>query len=93
MSDTPRTNALINKEEWVEHTWRDKFNEAVRLCFALERENAALRCANARWETAVLACVDCANNREDEWGERAVDSFAFLYAAIAAARAKEGGAT
>jgi hypothetical protein len=59
----------------------------------LKRENAALRCANARWETAVLACVDCANNREDEWGERAVASFAFLYAALDAARATQGGAS
>jgi hypothetical protein len=88
VSDTPRTDGKAHTHPFF---YVEAMYVSAEFARELERENAALRCANARWETAVLACVDCANNREDEWGERAVASFAFLYAALVAART-EGGA-
>ncbi len=91
MSDTPKTDALINKEEWVENTWRDKFNEAVRLCFVLERENAALR---QRLDDAVtsLCTISQQAGRTKELEEMSeIRGYAFsrYSAAIDAARAKE----
>jgi hypothetical protein len=35
-----------------------------------------------RYQSAITACLDWANGRQSEWGERAEKAFAFLDAAI-----------
>jgi hypothetical protein len=48
-------------------------------------ERAARQKAEAeveRLKKAITNCLDWANNHEYEWGERAVNAFAFLHAAI-----------
>lgn len=56
-----------------------------------DQELAALRARvaeldKARWESAVRNAVKWSNGREYEWGDRAENAFAFLHAAIDAAK-------
>lgn len=52
-----------------------------------EADNLRERVAKAETQAsmlkqAIVSCIDTANNRESEWGNRAIDSFEHLYNAI-----------
>lgn len=49
----------------------------------LRQENAALRAERDAAVTAIRGCVDWANGRECEWGDRAENAFGFLYRFLA----------
>lgn len=79
MSDTPRTDAaVVAAPEYATAGY-------VHAGFVaeLERENAALRAERDAAVTAIRGCVDWANGRECEWGDRAENAFSFLYGFLA----------
>lgn len=47
-----------------------------------ERKIAAIDRDRERYKTAILNCLEWANGHEDEWGDRAINAFAFLEAAV-----------
>lgn len=52
-----------------------------------ETDNLRERLAKAEAQVdvlkqAIVSCIDTANDRESEWGNRAIDSFKYLYDAI-----------
>jgi hypothetical protein len=49
----------------------------------MEAELAASQAREQQLRGAIEQCIDWANNREEEWGDRAVNAFAFLYQALA----------
>jgi hypothetical protein len=50
----------------------------------LKQQLAESQAREAQLRNAIQSAISWANGREDEWGERATDSFAFLYEALAA---------
>ena len=57
----------------------------AELIAAEEREQCdALRVEMERYRTAITLCINYANGRESEWGQRAMDAFGILEAALAA---------
>jgi hypothetical protein len=94
-SDTPRTDSAepqlhSNAGGWVradfarelERELNDSRDDLMRTQIEMQLEIDRGEAEIERLEKAITNCLDWANNREDEWGERAVNAFAFLHAAI-----------
>ena len=75
----------IDGTQIVEITRLDLLERFAELIAAEEREQCdALRVEMERYRTAITLCINYANGRESEWGQRAMDAFGILEAALAA---------
>jgi hypothetical protein len=81
-----RIEALEEELEANEQLSIRQFNLICGEVARLRAENEAIKKAGDHWEQAVRRCVEWSNGREYEWGSRAENAFAFLHAAIDAAR-------
>ena len=60
-----------------------EFDEEDLIAFAHALLEAEWESSNAvSYRKAIIDCINCANGREHEWGQRAETAFQFLYAAI-----------